>query len=252
MGALTNAANGRGLGGRDRKVLAERMAKSKEVLLAVMRFLGHSHAAAYERENLDVLEEQTLLAARFYAETSPGNPKPHVIDVAAMAVIRAGLDASHVRRIFGGVALESDLADPVHAGLSRDGFSVKREVPVRDSRADLVAYGKPFIERQIVLIELKNAPEECERLQGQVADYRRAADLVRVVMTPECLARVALSRNELKRPLAYLDFVSKMGAELWVYDAAETTFEKLSTGTGSYSSADYDALWDSLTKEAAA
>jgi hypothetical protein len=249
MGALTNAADGRGFGGVNRSVIAERMARSKEVLLAVMRHLGHGHADAYERENLDVLEDQTHRAARFYSETSPGNTKPNALDVAAMAVLKAGLEVSQSRRIFGGVALESELTDPVEAWLKREGLKVKREVLVGDCRADLVGYNKPFIERQIVLIELKNAPEECERLKEQVANYRRAGDVVRVVMTPECMARVTLARGELNSPLAYADFVSKLGAELWIYDATVAKFERLSGGSGSYVEADYDALWTSLAKE---
>jgi hypothetical protein len=189
-----------------------------------------------------------LLAARFYVETWPGATKPHVIDVAAMAVLKAGLDASLVHRVFGGVSLESDLTAPTETWLRKGGFQVKREVKVRDSRADLVGYTKGLFERKILLIELKNVPEECQRLAGQVSDYRRAGDTVRVIMTPECHANIVLSRNELDNPRAYEDVISKMGAELWIYDATSEEFEKLVDGSSSYENATYDALWAELTQ----
>ncbi|EAU61569.1 hypothetical protein STIAU_1326 [Stigmatella aurantiaca DW4/3-1] len=250
MGALTDAASGegRGLGGLPRHQFAARVAKSKEALLAVMLHLGHQHVAEYERQPLAVLEKQVLVMARCFTETWPKKEKPHPIDVVAMAVLECGgLDASLVHRIFGGFSLESELTAPMEAQLRKDGLQVAREVAVGDSRADLVGYRMGLFERSLIAIELKNAPEECERLGGQVADYRRATDAVRVVMSPECLARASLARGELVEPFAYAQCISKMGAELWTLDSATGDFERITGAlSGTYVAADYDELWTRL------
>jgi hypothetical protein len=248
MGALKNEASGDGLGGLPRSVLAERMAKSKEVLLAVMRRLGHPHVDSYERATLEVLEQQVLLAARFHRDTWSKAQKPHVIDVAAMAVLDAGLDAERVHGIFGGVSLERDLTAPVKKWLEDEHFTVRFEVPVKDCRADLVGYKQTFFGREIVLVELKNSPDECARLAEQIASYRPVGDAVRVVMTPECLAKMTLTRNELEIPERYAESISKLGAQLWAYDAAAEKFTRLGSGSGTYDGAAFNALWESLRK----
>jgi hypothetical protein len=249
VGALTNSASSRrGLGGLSRVDIAARISKSREALLGIMRHLGHSHVSAYERENLDVLEQQALLSAQFYVDTWLGGEKPHVIDVLCMAVVKADLNASLVHGILGGASLEMELTAPVEATLKREGLRVKREVPVGGGRADLAGYTTELWVRKIVLIELKNTPEQCERLAAQVAVYRRAADIVRVIMTPECLVKVSLSRDELVSPRAYWNVVSKMGAELWIYDTTAERLERLSEGSLGYSENEYDKLWSELDK----
>lgn len=250
MGELTDFASGegRGLGGLSRRQFAERAVKSKEVLLAVMHHLGHQHVNDYVREPLAVLEKQVLLVAHCFVATWPRREKPHPIDVVAMAVLKCGqLEASLVRRIFGGFSLESDLTAPMEAQLRKEGLQVAREVVVRDSRADLVGYGRALFERNVIAVELKNAPEECERLAGQVSDYRRAADSVRVIMSPECLALTSLARSELAEPFAYAQCISKMGAELWTLDSTTGEFERIKgASSGAYVSADYESLWTRL------
>ncbi|MFP2924240.1 hypothetical protein ACLESO_03270 [Pyxidicoccus sp. 3LG] len=250
MGALSEESSGRGLGGIERRTLAKRISKSKEAVLGAMRQLHHPHVSEYESANLEELEEQLTHVARFYVKTWPGRTRPDIIDVVSKAVLAADVDATLVRRIFGGVATESDLTAPVEARLRRDGLQVKREVKVRGSRADLVGYVDGLFGRDVVAVELKNAPEECSRLVEQLKDYRRAADTVRVVMTPECHARVVLKRGELENPRAYEEFISKSGAELWIYDAVDESFTRIAGGTGDYDRADYNALWDSLKEKA--
>ncbi|CAM4539672.1 hypothetical protein [Myxococcus xanthus] len=251
MGALTDAASGggRGLGGLPRQQVAARVAKSREALLAVMGHLGHQHVPDYEREPLATLEKQVRLVARCFVDTWSKTEKPHLIDVVAMAVLECGkLDASLVHRIFGGFSLECDLTAPVDAQLRKEGLQVAREVVVRGSRADLVGYGRGVFERCLIAVELKNAPEECERLAGQVADYRRAADSVRVIMSPECLARTSLARGELAAPVAFAEFVAKMGAELWTLDSTTGEIARIKGASpGAYVSADYESLWRRLT-----
>lgn len=256
MGDLTAIASTerRGLGGLSHRQFAKRIVKFKEVLLAVMGHLGHRHVTDYERQTLAVLEKQVLLMARCYVDTWPKREKPHPIDVVAMAVLECGkLDTSLVHHIFGGFLLESDLTAPMEAQLRKEGLQVAREVVVRDRRADLVGYDRGFFGRRVVAVELKNAPEQCERLEGQVADYRRAADSVRVVMSPECLALTSLARGDLAEPLAYAQCISKMGAELWTLDSTTGEFERIKgVASGEYVSADYEALWTRLTEVAAA
>jgi hypothetical protein len=250
MGSLSAEASGRGLGGIARRTLAKRIAKSKEAVLGAMRQLQHPHVSEYESANLEELEEQLAHAARFYVKTWPGRTRPNLMDVVSKAVLAAEVDAALVRRIFGGVATESELTAPVEARLRREGLQVKREVNIRGSRADLVGFDDAIFGREVVAVELKNAPEECSRLANQLKDYRRAADTVRVVMTPECHARVVLQRGEMENPSAYEEFISKMGAELWIYDAIDDAFTRIAGGTGSYDRADYNALWDSLNEKA--
>ncbi|ADO70215.1 hypothetical protein [Stigmatella aurantiaca] len=256
MGELTEFASGagRGLGGLSRRQFAERAVKSKEVLLAAMGHLGHQHVNDYVREPNAVLEEQVLLVAHCFVATWPTREKPHPVDVVAMAVLKCGkLEASLVRRIFGGFSLESDLSAPTEAQLQKEGLRIAREVVVRDSRADLVGYGKAFFERNVIAVELKNAPEACERLADQLADYRRAADSVRVVMSPECLARASLARGELAEPFAYAECISKMGAELWTLDSTTGEFQRIKgASSGAYVSADYELLWTRLAGVAVA
>ncbi|MBN8227995.1 hypothetical protein JYK02_10795 [Corallococcus macrosporus] len=256
MGDLTNAASGegRGIGGLSRSQFAARVAKHKEALLAAMGYLGHQHVTEYERQTLAELEKQTLLIARCFVDTWPKKEKPHPIDVVAMAVLKCGkIDASLIRHIFGGFSLECDLTAPVAAQLRKEGLQVAREVVVHDSRADLIGFGRLFIERSIIAVELKNAPEECTRLAGQVADYRRATDSVRVIMSPECLARISLVRGELTEPSAYAQYITKTGAELWTLDSTTGDFERITgTAPSAYVSKDYESLWTQLNRTTAA
>ena len=254
MGKLVQVATESGLGGIPRRTLVERMATRKETLLAIMRHLGHPYVAAYENASLEVLEEQVLLVATLHTNTWPGSSKPHPVDVALMAVLEAGLDDSLVRSIFGGVEKEEDLKAPITAFLKAQGHKVHAEVEAGDSRADLVGYRHAFFERDIVAVELKNEVRECERLEAQVANYARRADRVRVVMTPECLARVTLAREELATPAAYYEYIQKHQAELWVYDAKAESCVQLSPGClARFDKADYNAMWTCLeTRPAAA
>ncbi|NVJ07793.1 hypothetical protein HUW63_21425 [Myxococcus sp. AM001] len=252
MGELTEFASGagRGLGGLSRRQFAERAVKSKEVLLAAMGHSGHQHVNDHVREPITVLEEQVLLVAHCFVATWPTREKSHPVDVVAMAIMKCGqLEPSLIRRSFGGFPLESDLTAPTEAQLQKEGLRVAREVVVRDSRADLVGYGKAFFERNVIAVELKNASEACERL----ADYRRAADSVRVVMSPECLARTSLARGELAEPFAYAQCLSKMGAELWTLDSTTGESQRIKgVSSGAYVSADYESLWTRLAGVAVA
>ena len=243
---------GKGLGGLTRATLSERIGKSCEAMRAGLRELSHPHASAYDRACSPELQHQMLQAAKIWVLTHPDGITPNLLDVVAMGVLRSGIDAGLRHRLFGGVSLESELTAPVAKRLRREGLRVETEVPVLGSRADVLGYKDGAFSRRIVIEELKNAVSEVDRLAGQIADYRRACDALRVVMTPECLAEIAIARGELTRPLAFADFVREQGAELWTYDAQTEEFVQHSDGSHSYEMAVFDEVWASVTATAEA
>jgi hypothetical protein len=256
MGKLVDEASGNGLGGIPRRTLMERLVTRKEPLRAVMKHLGHQHVDDYKEASCEELEQQAHLAAKFYVDTWPKGSKPKLVDVVLKAVLEAPLDASEVHRIFGGVSLERDLTGPVEAHLTAAGLTVEREMPAGERCADLVGYGETgfFIRsRKCVAVELKNKPEECDRLAAQVTAYGRVATVVRVLMTPECLARLSLRRGELASPGAFKEHIEKLRAELWLYDATAKTFHQLTENISSKCvELEANAFWASLLARRAA
>jgi hypothetical protein len=250
MGKLVDEADGKGLGGISRSTLVERLVSRKEPLRAVMKHLGHQHVEDYKDASCEELERQAYLVTKCWVDTSPDKSKLNLVDVVLKAALEAPLDAAEKHRIFGGLPLESDLTNPVEAYLKADGLTVEREVQAGDRCADLVGYceaGFFLTPRRCVAVELKNKPEECDRLQAQVEAYGRVATVVRVYMTPECLARLSLARGELTAPDAFKKHLEALRAELWVYDATAEKFHQL---TGDISSkpvkAEAEVFWDSL------
>lgn len=73
-------------------------------------------------------------------------------------------------------------------------------------------------------------------------------------MTPECLARVTLGREELASPAAYYEYIQKHQVELWVYDAKAESCVQLSPGfLARFDKAGCNAMWTCLeTRPAAA
>lgn len=249
MGRLVDEADGKGLGGISRSTLVERLVKSKEALRAVMRHLGHPHVEGYKDANCAELEKQAYLAAKFWVDTWPKESKPALMDVVLMAALKAQLDAAERHRIFGGLSLESDLTNPVEAHLKADGLTVEHQMPAGDRCADLVGYGETglfLISRRCVAVELKNKPEECDRLEAQVEAYGRVATVVRVYMTPECLAGLSLARDELTAPDAFKKHLEKLRAELWLYDATDEKFHQLADISSKPVAAEAKTFWDSL------
>jgi cob(I)alamin adenosyltransferase len=249
MGKLVEASSwsGTGLGLVSRERLITRLCKSQQALFRTLQRLSHPHAAAFAETNIERLEAEVLNAAEFSVKTYPWAPTPQVLDVVLAAAFKADISAHRRLRIFGGVSLEKDLVDPVTRHLTRNNYTVRDEVPVGSSRADLIGFGREWLERIIWTVELKNAAQEVERLEEQIRDYRRASDHVVVVMTPECAAEVSLCRGEIAAPKAFAKRAEKWGAQLWIYDATDGEFEQVTYGTTAYEPRHYDALWQSLT-----
>lgn len=257
MGDLSSAVfweGGAGLGGLPRSRIIKRLVRSREALHACVRCLGHPHAADFSDAACEVLEAETWAAAKFWAERVPATEKPEPLDVVIFAALRGNMEEGLRRRIFGGVSLESDLTGPTTRWLARNGLRVAAEVPVGNSRADLVGYAQGLVERDIAIVELKNSASEVERLADQLRDYGRACDRVQVVMTAQCLADVSVGRGELAQPRRFLKAVERMGGRVIIYDAVDGTFEEIAMGVNDFESRCYDDLWNYLCRldEAAA
>lgn len=254
MGKLLNEASGRGLGGVARKVLIERIEKSKEAMQGALRYLGHPHAAAYGDATCEILAQQAWLAAEQWVRTHPAKIDPNLIDVVLMAVLKAEsyVSAEVRHRIFGGVSLEAELIPICQAVLKKEGMAVSTEVPIGNCRADVVGYKNGLLERWTVAVEAKNAVNECDRLAEQVVAYNPATDETRVVMTPECMAATTLAREELAQPLAFAEYVQDLGAKLDIYDATSGLMERLANGAHAYKSSAFEMLWHYLNEQRAA
>jgi hypothetical protein len=254
MGVLVEKAKGqseRSICGLPAATVISRLVARREPLLALLRELEHPHRQAYREATIEVLEAQVWSAACHWSSTYPVNQKPAPLDVVLMAIAKASdLDDETKRRLLGGVPLEADLAAPVMKKLEQDGYVVKAEVPIGDSRADLVGFKRSafWSERLVTSVELKNAASEVERLLGQVQDYQPASDEVWVVLTPQCLLEVTLSHFSIIETIAFTEKLRKWGVFLFVYDATSQEFHRLLEGEVRQDGGKFNALWDYLNR----
>lgn len=241
------------IAGVDTTRLFERLSQKSDALFAVAKYLAHPSINDYRGDPLAALGEQVVYAARYHVQTHRASKKPHVADVVLNAVFHAEMSETDRQYVLGGVAREAHLTAPVTKRMKDNGMRVEMEVPIGDRRADIVFFEKTMIwfGRRIVAVELKNNYQSCGWLEEQVDAYGRAADEVRVVMTPQCMIGLSHHKGWLCEPGRVAQQIEKMGASLYVYDATDDALARVHEVKAECHKQKRDELWDRFHSVAA-